>query len=149
MPFIPPSWSRRLSFFKAEAEKIAYAEPQTGLVSNLTGLPAKGDLVGNARYWVRHIREAVRFQAGIRTLYEQGCRLFIEIGPDPTLSGMGRRCLPDGAAAWLPSLKKGCGDWARMLDTLGALYAHNAPIDWTGFDRDYSRARPAAARLPF
>jgi amino acid adenylation domain-containing protein len=147
--FHSPLMEPVLSSFKAVAAEIDYTAPKTGLISNLTGLPANGDLVCHADYWVRHIREAVRFQSGIQTLYEQGCTVFVEIGPDPVLSGMGRQCLPEGAAAWLPSLKKGYGDWSRMLETLGALYTHNANVDWAGFDRDYSRARISLPPCPF
>ena len=42
-----------------------------------------------AAYWRRHVREPVRFFAGMRALRQLGCDGFVEIGPQPTLVGMG------------------------------------------------------------
>ena len=39
-----------------------------GLVSNVTGEVASSGLVCSAEYWVRHVREAVRFHDGMRAL---------------------------------------------------------------------------------
>lgn len=39
----------------------------------------------DAHYWWRNIREPVRFQAAIRSLADQGCRVFLEIGPHAIL----------------------------------------------------------------
>ena len=37
--------------------------------------------------------------------------MIIEIGPTASLLGMGRRCVPELEAAWLPSLREGQDDW--------------------------------------
>ena len=81
-------------------------------------------------------------------LGEQGCRVFLEIGPSPTLLSMGRRVLGD-EASWLPSLRPGRDDWAQMLESLGQLYLAGAPADWAGLDRDYSRRKVWLPTYPF
>ena len=58
---------------------------------------------------------------------------------------MGRRCLPEGPYAWLPSLRPGRDDWQTLLDSVAQLYVRGAKIDWAGFDRDY---QPRKVELP-
>ena len=67
------------------------------MVSDLTGEVA-GDEVATAAYWVEHLRRAVRFADGMKTLHREGCNVFLELGPAPVLSTMGRRCL--GTPTW-------------------------------------------------
>ena len=98
-------------------------------MSNLTGrLTQTGEI--DAAYWRRHAREPVRFQQGIETLTARGCEIFVEIGPTPVLTGMGRACVPQGIGVWLPTLRKGRGDWEQVLASLGELYVRGVEVDW-------------------
>jgi hypothetical protein len=85
----------------------------------------------------------------MRSLREAGYEIFVEIGPKATLLGMGRSCLPEGYGRWLPSLRKGRGEWRQMLESLGALYLQGLEVDWDGFDRDYSRRLVSLPTYPF
>src|SRR5262249_48188542 len=49
----------------------------------------------------------------------------------------------------LPSLRRGRSDWLEMLHSLAALYAAGSSVDWSGFDRDYSRRRVVLPTYPF
>lgn len=134
-------------------EKVAGEIPQQPLriplVSNLTGNLFKAGDTLEAHYWRQQTRNAVQFAAGMRTLAEQHCELFIEIGPGATLIGMGRRCIPEQAVSWLPSLQKDRDDWDVLLQTVGALYVKGVEIDWRRFDGDYARRRIATPTYPF
>ncbi len=85
----------------------------------------------------------------MQALADRGCEASWRSVPSPTLIGMGRRCLPEGDYAWLPSLRPGRDDWQTMLDSLAELYVRGAKIDWAGFDRDYRRGRPSCPPIPF
>ena len=83
------------------------APPKIDLVSNLTGRLADPGTYAQPGYWSRHARSPVRFAEGIEAMVAAGCDIFLEIGPSPTLIGMGRQCLPENGRQWLPSLRPG------------------------------------------
>ncbi|RRR71697.1 MAG: acyltransferase domain-containing protein, partial [Candidatus Viridilinea halotolerans] len=67
--------------------EIGLRTTRARLISNVTGTFA-GDEVATADYWVRHVRETVRFADGVATLFEAGVNVFLEVGPKPVLLGM-------------------------------------------------------------
>src|SRR6266542_1105940 len=112
------------------------------------GLVASAELAG-ATYWRRQIREPVRFTDGIHALADHGCRLFLEIGPNAVLSAAGRACWSADAATWLPTLRRGRGDWDQLLDTVARLYGSGVDLDWAAFDRFCARTRVHLPTYPF
>ncbi|MEO1133148.1 MAG: type I polyketide synthase, partial [Cyanobacteria bacterium J06639_1] len=135
-----------LAEFERVAREVKYAEPKLDLMSNLTGTLATAE-IATPDYWCRHIRQPVRFADGMEALHQKKYRVFLEVGPKPTLLGMGSYCIPDsddskrGPLAWLPSLRPGKSDWQQVLESLGALYARGVAVDWAGIDRESVRHR--------
>jgi len=146
--FHSPLMEPMLAEFEQIARTVPYAPPQIGMISNLTSGLVGADML-SADYWCRHIREAVRFAASMENLHRQGTEIFLEVGPQPTLLGMGRRCLPGEVGLWLPSLRKGREDWGQLLHSLANLYVQGAAVDWSGFHRDFSASKVALPTYPF
>ncbi len=136
--FHSPLMEPMLAAFEQVAKEITYSLPSLNIISNVTGAIATDD-IATPEYWCRHIRQSVRFATGMETLHRQGYEIFVEIGPKPTLLGMGRQCLPAEFGVWLPSLRPGNDDWQNLLKSLGELYLRGVEINWSGFDQDYSR----------
>lgn len=147
--FHSPLMDPVLDDFTRMAERVAFSAPKVALVSNVTGGLASREEVTDPFYWRRHLREPVRFAAGVETLRALEVTAFVEIGPSPTLLSMARRGRPDSAVQWLPSLRSGRGDWEQMLEGLAALYMSGVTVDWVGFDRPYARRRIALPTYPF
>ena len=146
--FHSPLMVPMLTDFRQVAESITYHEPNLPLVTNLTGQLA-GDEVMTPDYWVRHVREPVRFADGVATLHEQGISIFLEVGPKPTLLGLAGQVADDKRqVTLLPSLRAE-RDWQQMLTSLGELYVRGVEIDWAGFDRDYQRRKVILPTYPF
>ncbi|MPY33712.1 SDR family NAD(P)-dependent oxidoreductase [Streptomyces adustus] len=81
-----------LEEFRQIAATLTYHEPHIGVVSNVTGKPATVGELTSPEYWVRHVRDAVRFADGITSLHEQGVTVFLEAGPAGVLTALGQEC---------------------------------------------------------
>ena len=146
--FHSPAMAAIQAEFAAAAAQVSYGKAQIGIVSNLTGRLAEAGEMERADYWVRQLRQPVRFRQTMETLREQGCGIYLEIGPKPTLLGLGQQCLGADAAVWLNSLRPGRDDWQEMLRSVGQLYRHGVEIAWQGFYGDSSR-RVSLPTYPF
>ena len=147
--FHSPLMEPILDEFERVASEVKFAAPKIRLISNVTGKPASGQEIRTAAYWRNHVRAPVRFAASMETLHQLGFAVFVEVGPSPTLLGMGKRCLLDDTGLWLPSLRQGQDDWQQMLTSLAALYVHGVDVDWLGFDKPFPRRRVSLPTYPF
>ncbi|GAA2785387.1 beta-ketoacyl synthase N-terminal-like domain-containing protein [Kitasatospora sp. CM 4170] len=59
--------------------------PRIRYVTNVTGDWVTDAQAGSAEHWVAHTRRTVRFADGVRTLWERGNPVLVEIGPGDTL----------------------------------------------------------------
>lgn len=137
---------------QAIAREVTFSSPQINIVSAVTGLNSSE--IASPEYWCRQMRQSIGVATGMEILYEQGYTVFVEIGPQSTLSEIGRACLEEKASAdsqpvCLPSLCEGNSEWQQMLLSLGELYVRGVPVDWTGFDKDYPRQRVELPTYPF
>ena len=140
-----------LAEFESVASQITYSAPRLKIVSNLTGKLAD-ETITTPQYWVDHVSQAVQFSSSMETLEQQGYKVFVEIGSQPILLGMGRRCLnaeQEAKIVWLPSLRRKKSDWQQMLSSLSQLYTQGVEIDWTGFAKDYAYKTVALPTYPF
>ncbi|GLW59342.1 type I polyketide synthase [Kitasatospora phosalacinea] len=138
-----------LAEFRQVARGLEYRLARIPVVSTLTGaLVGPGELQ-DPEYWVRHVREAVRFADGVAALREQGVTRFVELGPDAVLTALAGQCLDaDPAAAEVlavPLLRRGRPEEATVAAALGALHAHGAPLDWAAY---YAGSGARRAELP-
>jgi acyl transferase domain-containing protein len=131
------------------AATVKYAPPRLGFVSCLTGKMVGANEVTNANYWRRHLRQPVRFADGIRTLYAEGYKTYLEIGPHPVLSGMAQRIEGAQDRHFIPSLRSGWQDWQQILESLASLYTLGITPDWNGFYRDYKHKRVPLPTYPW
>nr|AZF85941.1 type I polyketide synthase [Catenulispora sp.] len=123
-----------LEDFRAVAETVAYGAPSLPVVSNLTGELATAEQLGSPDYWVRHVREAVRFADGVAALERAGAGVFVEVGPDAVLSALVPDCLaerPDPVVT--PLVRKGEPEADGLVRGLSALHVNGVAVDWRAF----------------
>ena len=137
-----------LERFRAFAETLVYHAPEVPIVSNLDGRVV-GAEIATADYWTRHIRETVQFHAGLQTIAKRPGVSYIEIGPKPVLTSMGRRTVKDARAVWLASLRPGQTDRAVLLNTLAALYRRGATVVWDQVFAHHAGTRVSLPTYPF
>ncbi|MBM4254541.1 MAG: amino acid adenylation domain-containing protein [Deltaproteobacteria bacterium] len=145
--FHSPVMDPLLDAFERFAEQIDFHAPTLPLISNLTGQPLTPGVVPDAEYWRRHCREPVQFMQSLSTLLNRNLSLFIEIGPHPVLSHLGKRQEP--SAVWLPSLTRHKSDWSVLLSSVAEAYIRGANIDWSGFDAPFARNRVSVPTYAF
>ena len=117
-----------LPSFNTLASDIQYSNPTVTMMPNLYGEETTGACM-SADYWTKHIRQPVKFSKGIESLEQKGVNVFLEIGPDPILLGMGKHSFSKNAT-WIPSLKKTVPEQEQIYRALGHLYTQGINVDW-------------------
>ena len=146
---------------------VRAAASSATVYSTVTGGLAK-DLCFDATYFGRNVRDPVRFASCIDAMAEDGCNVFIEIGPQPVLASSIAECLSarEHAPAVLASLRRGRPERETLLQACAGAYAAGCDLDWENVQptlgqvvelpgypwqrkRHWLRARPArSAVLP-
>ncbi|MEU4626875.1 SDR family NAD(P)-dependent oxidoreductase [Actinoplanes sp. NPDC023801] len=127
--FHSPLMEPMLAEFAEVAERLSYAPPRVPVLSNLTNQPVESYSPG---YWVRHVREAVRFADGVEHLAGAGVTRFVEVGPSGVLAGLVQSCLADrdGDFTLAPMLRGDRDEAAAALKAIAALHVAGTEVDW-------------------
>ncbi len=133
--FHSPLMEPILEEFARVAEQMTYQQAKIPLISNMTG-----NVVENvdADHWKHHVRQPVRFYDGMLAIESMGFKRFLEIGPNPVLTGLGKQCIPNTESRWMASLRRGFEDWGQLLQSLAILYTEGEDIDWNAIYQDTS-----------
>ncbi|GFJ85386.1 hypothetical protein Phou_095660 [Phytohabitans houttuyneae] len=110
--FHSPLMDPMLDTFQTAITDLTFHQPRIPIA-------ASGD-VTDPNYWVRHVRDTVRFADNVATL--DGATL-LEIGPDGVLAAM------TGTA--IPTLRKDRDEQTAFLTALARLHTTGTTIDWT------------------
>ncbi|WTG87165.1 SDR family NAD(P)-dependent oxidoreductase [Kitasatospora sp. NBC_01560] len=127
--FHSPLMDPMLDEFRTVVEGLSYGAPRIPLVSNVTGGLATAELVGAPEYWVRHVRETVRFADGVRALAAAGASAFVELGPDGVLTALAQPVLEQDVVA-VPALRKDRAEESALLAGLARLHVAGVAVDW-------------------
>ncbi|MFE5120411.1 type I polyketide synthase [Streptomyces sp. NPDC056669] len=133
--FHSPRMDGMLDAFRQVAEGLSYEAPRIPIVSNLTGGVVAAEEITTADFWVRHVREAVRFLDGVRTLEAKGVTTFVELGPDGVLTAMAQECVTDAAsdAAFVAALRKDRPEAEALTTAVARAQVRGVAVDWAGF----------------
>ena len=130
--FHSPLMEPMLEEFGEVAAGLELSPPRIPIVSNLTGAEAGAELA-EPGYWVRHVREAVRFADGVTALAAAGVTRFLELGPDGTLAAMARLRLAEedgaGQALAMPVLRAGRPEVETLIGFLAAAHCQGVELD--------------------
>jgi polyene macrolide polyketide synthase len=130
--FHSPLMDPMLDDFRGVVEDVSFASPHTPIVSNLTGELVTAEQLSSPEYWVRHLRETVRFADGVAALVSEGVSAFLELGPDGTLSALAAHSVPP-AAVLVPLLRKDKPEETAVVTALAKLHVSGVRLDWSGW----------------
>ncbi|MFY4722790.1 type I polyketide synthase [Streptomyces sp. LaBMicrA B280] len=145
--FHSPHMEPMLAEFREVAEGLTFHAPRIPIVSNVTGRLAEERAAYegcDAAYWVRHVREAVRFADGVARLDEQGVRTYLELGPGGVLTSMARAGADD-EALFVPALRGRRPETSALLTAVAALHVHGLEPDWDALFGDGGRTHRKVA----
>ncbi|OBG29797.1 type I polyketide synthase [Mycobacterium sp. 852002-51057_SCH5723018] len=113
-----------LDEFESYANRFDFNSPQRILVCNRTGTALGRSVKLDGAYWRRHARQPVEFAKSVRTLADLGCKVLLEIGPQPVLTAAALRAWPDPAAAprAIASLRRNVADHRQITEALADAY---------------------------
>ncbi|HXC24937.1 MAG TPA: acyltransferase domain-containing protein, partial [Gemmatimonadaceae bacterium] len=134
--------------FARQVASATFHTPRVAVMSSVLGRFATLDELRSQEYWRRQLRDTVHFQAGMDVLAKDEFKVFLEVGPAPTLVGMARQYLGE-KPVWVTSLRKDRSGWEQMLESLGQLYVCGAAVDWQGFEAGARRQRVVLPTYPF
>ncbi len=131
-----------LAKFSEAIRGVRFDPPRIPYVSNVTGTWIEESEATDPEYWVRHLREPVRFAEGAARLLENGSRAVIEVG--------GGRALPaelrGRAAVVVPTLgAAGSSESRGLVESVGRLWLAGVDIDWRAY---YAREKRRRVLLP-
>jgi KS-AT-KR-ACP domain-containing polyene macrolide polyketide synthase/pimaricinolide synthase PimS2/candicidin polyketide synthase FscD len=132
--FHSPHVDAMLAEFEQVARRVSYEAPTLRLVSALTGELVEPARVTDPAYWVRHVRDTVRFADGVRTLLARGVTTFLELGPDGVLTAMAQDTIAMNGAGpvAVAAQRRDRDEDAALAAALGTLFTRGVRIDWAG-----------------
>nr|AIT55264.1 GulA [Pyxidicoccus fallax] len=124
--------------------------PRVPMSSSVTG-GAVGGAGLDAGYWVRNMADPVLFGDAVDALVRDGHRLFLEVGPHPTLHRAVQEQLQHGGVAGgfvATSLEREQHGRARLLENLGHLFERGVRVAWRALTRGGAPASAGQAPRP-
>ncbi|WP_216897311.1 type I polyketide synthase [Nocardia alni] len=131
--FHSPRMEPILADFAGVCASLTYRPPTVPIVSNVTGEPVEPEQLCDPDYWVRHVREAVRYFSGVQAARRYGATVFIEAGPGSTLTALTNQGLDDDldAVTAVAILDPKRDELLALHSALARAFVAGAAVDWT------------------
>ena len=134
-----------LNDFAEVLARVTFNQPTLPLISNLSGTWVQNDEVTRPDYWVKHLRETVRFSGGLAQLLNAGLDLFVEVGPGRMLTELVRKKIGKEAGVAAINLCRHpletASDRLYLFHRLGELWLRGVAIDWNALHIGQKRHR--------
>ncbi|MFY2559116.1 amino acid adenylation domain-containing protein [Corallococcus terminator] len=139
--------------FAARLTDVTLRAPRIPIVSNVTGDWMTDAEATHPHYWVRHLREEVRFSDGLKCLFAMQAPLLLEVGPGRTLSTLAlqhpERPADCAVHSSLRHPKDTVSDDVLSQRTLGQLWSAGVDVSWDGLHANARRRRVPLPTYPF
>ena len=113
------------SFLKSQPITV----PQKPVYANSTAQRYTGGEDGIRATLASQIASSVRFSEEIETMYADGVRTFVEVGPGAVLTGLVKDTLGEAPHLAIATDRKGASGAASFLQAVGALVANGFAVD--------------------
>ncbi|WP_394823561.1 SDR family NAD(P)-dependent oxidoreductase [Pendulispora albinea] len=142
-----------LERFHELAAAVAWSPPAMLCVSTVTGTWLTPAEATDPAYWVRHLRNTVRFADGVQLLLEDPHRLLLEVGPGRTLTALAKlTARGPRARTVLASMRHPldqADDEEIFARATGKLWLAGFDLDWSAVHEGESPGRVPLPTYPF
>ena len=142
--FHSPQVEPALDEFRSSLKALTRGSAKLPVYSSWRGeMAAPEDF--DAAYWVRHIREPVRFAPAIAAMLQDGETHFLEISPHPLLQAALAECFGQGRsrAYAIGTLERDSGGIDDLMRSLLALEQSGACVSWDSLSEAERRSADA------
>jgi iturin family lipopeptide synthetase A len=134
-----------LKEYEKVMEMATIHPPKIPFISNVTGKVATPEEITNPKYWVRQIRQKVRFADGIDEILARKDVVFIETGPGNTLSTFvlsnPKLTERNKVVNLVRPRREADHDLHYLLSGIGKLWVNGLMPDWNAFHEGEHRRR--------
>jgi len=123
-PLMEPARAR----FAEVLARQAFATPSATVFSNTLGGPYPEDPQEIAALLASHLVRPVKFVDEIRAMYDQGARVFVEVGPKGVLTGLARQIL-EGKEVRFIQIDSDRNGLVQFLHALAQLAVEGVPVE--------------------
>lgn len=136
--------------FRAEVEAVPLSSPTIAIVSTLSGALLSDAEATSPDYWARHLRQSVRFSPALLHALDDPATAFLEVGPRPSLTMLGRQHAQARGRTIVASLADNpAGERAAFLGAAGTLWSAGVAVSVAAFDHREQRRRVRLPTYPF
>ncbi len=151
--FHSPMMDEIVAPFAEIVGRVRLSPPQMRFVSTVSGDWIADNQATDPLYWATHLRQTVRFAAGIQTLWQQPELVLLEVGPRTTTATLARQQAQDLtkqiAISSLVDNADNAAEWTAVLQALGQLWLAGVSIDRQKFYQSQTRSRIPLPTYPF
>jgi acyl transferase domain-containing protein/NAD(P)-dependent dehydrogenase (short-subunit alcohol dehydrogenase family) len=126
--FHSPLVSRACGQLKEFLSRVEFRPPRCAVYSNSTGKPYPGRPEEMAERLSSHLRSRVDFVREIETMYADGARIFVEVGPGRVLTGLIGQILGDRPHLAVSSNRPGRSGFDQFHHAIGQIAVHGLPV---------------------
>ena len=138
--------------FAGVAETVIFSDAKVPIITNVTGRVSPQEMM-SPTYWCDHLRKPVLFAQSVDTALQMGAETFVEIGPRPILSNLGKLCVSDrlkgDELTWVCTLSDSVDDREQDASALAELYKSGTDIPWRNVYKERKARRVSLPTYPF
>lgn len=142
-----------LKEFASQVRGVERHAPKIPYLSNVTGDWITPEEAQDPEYYAKHIRQTVRFSAGVTRMLENPKRLFLEMGPGRVLATfVGKHVTDSSATVSLPTMPGAQDEQPSsrfLMEALGKAWASGMKLNWKGLYSEETRRRIPLPTYPF
>ncbi|MEU6642081.1 type I polyketide synthase [Saccharomonospora sp. NPDC046836] len=147
-----PHMDELMEPLRTKLESLTFRPPEIPIVSSVTGDIVAAEQLCSPDYWVRQLRQAVRFHDAVRYMNDLGISEYLELGADPVLTSAAKESLADrdhNEPRLVATLRAGQSERDTVRRVIAELQVHGAPVDLDAATRDVGARTIALPTYPF